>query len=115
MFQLQLLGQPFAIRKKEEKINTKILKCNPQNVNGILSYTPLQKVKFTVKAGINDSAIDKDLKDSFNDVESTDVLSVIKYDTRAKIYLNKKWRFLMRAQLLGAKNNIYTFGFFVKI
>ena len=88
--------------------------------SGILSYYLVEKVKFTLTAGLNGSMITKingsDLiTGEFNDVEMREVMMVVKYDARIKIYYSKKLRLLMRAQIVGSKNNSYTAGCFYKM
>jgi hypothetical protein len=78
----------------------------------------------TFKTGLNKniiSAVDSsaiaagDFQDAFNDVEAVEAVNILRYDARIKIYINRRWRFLMRAQILGFGQNLYTFGFFWKV
>ena len=89
----------------------------------MLTYSPMHKVKITIKTGLNrniicavDSAalIAGDYEDAFNDVEASETVNILRYDARVKFYISKRWRFIMRAQLLGFNRNLYTFGFFWK-
>ncbi len=87
-------------------------------------YKPLKMVKITAKSGLNSNIVSKinidtlktgDFKDAFNDVEPIDFASIGKYDIRLKVYLTKRWRFLMRAQLVGFGKNFYSLGFYWKV
>lgn len=107
---------PLLIKKPEPKINNAILQYRPAKASdGVFAFVPLQKIKITIKAGMNGSTLEKDVKDSFNDTEPVDALAILKYDTRLKIYLSKRWRIIMRAQFLGTNKDIYTLGFVWKV
>ena len=114
------------IKPETHKINTESFQL-PQvqkSKSRMLTFKPVKSIKITIKSGLNSSIISKvnkdtllagDFKDAFNDIETTDFVSIGKYDARLKIYINKKWRFLMRAQLVGFGNNFYTLGFYCKM
>lgn len=128
------------IARQHNCIKTSMLSSNPEthNINitllqyhqiqlrkfRMLTISPLRMVKFTLKAGFNGGIVSKintrdlitgDFQDAFNEMEPQDALSIVKYDARLKVYLSKRWRLLMRAQVLGFGKNIYSAGFFWKV
>ena len=107
-------------KNDSHKIHSELLQYKyVQKSAGLITYTPIHKVKFTIKPAIMYKSQSNTLVegDAFNDVEALtmEAFAAIKYDARAKIYINKKWRFLMRAQLLGSNKNIYSLGAFLKV
>lgn len=107
------------------EINVKSLQLNySKPKERIFTYYPFRKVKLTIKAGLNSNSFSKvnvdtllagDINDAFNDVDSYDAMMILRYDARLKFYLTKRWRFLMRAQILGYHTDIYTFGVIWKV
>jgi hypothetical protein len=114
------------IKPDTHKINIQSLQYKVDNVAkyGNLIYIPFDKVKITISTGVNNNAfinINRDISTNtfyiktINEVDSKNMINILKYDARMKIYLNKKWRFLMVAQIVGFGNNAYSVGFCRKI
>jgi hypothetical protein len=119
--------------KKDKPVKSCILSCKPethsinndlihrqiqQNKSSMLTMSPLKMIKFTVTAGFNNKIISQtgcSPVDAFNEIDVQNALTIVKYDARLKIYLNKRWRFLVRAQSLGFGKDVYSMGFFWKV
>ncbi len=114
----------FIAHPETHNINVSLIKNYYNNNNGLLTYSPLQRIKITLKAGVNGntlSVINNETfqsnysQNTFNETEIKEITSIIKYDARIKIYVNKKFRLLMRAQIVGLGKDVYTLGGFWKI
>ena len=91
----------------------------------ILTLRPIDRVKLTASAGINQSSAGKLSEHSDNGVDFTQSvdtygLLLLKYDIRLKIYVTKRVALLFRAVITGQNNagvaysNNYTGGLIVK-
>jgi len=116
----------FVPKSKNHKINTTLIEYQhiQQRQAKVFYYNPINKVKLTFHAGFNSNIISKvntdtlivgDFKDAFDDIEVQDATMIGKYDGRMKVYISKRWRMLIRAQIVGFNNNYYTCGFYWKM
>lgn len=116
----------YLMKSKSHPINTALIQYHQiqQRQAKVFSYKPINKVKLTFHAGLNSNIVSKvnidtlksgDFKDAFNDVEVEDATMIGKYDGRMKIYISRRWRILIRAQIIGLNNNNYTFGLYWKV
>lgn len=118
-------GQDLSRLKQQLKYNPKI-----QRDPLLFSFMPeyLQyKIKFTIKVGFNSTtlknALPKDATgkldvaslslDEFVSDLDQDVFNTFKYDARAKLYITKIYRLLLRVQI-NKPNNLYSLGFIMK-
>lgn len=88
----------------------------------MLTLSPIKKVKVTLKTGFNNNILSKvnadatNITDAFQDVDTQDYISVLKYDIRLKIYLNKVTRLIFGTVINGVESstNSYTMGLLMK-
>lgn len=123
----------FMFRKEEEhKINVNCLQYHlPKVKTGFAGYST-NKVKITFSAGTyamsnvmiptglkyaqsspNTDATVSKIVDIFHEADQ-DPLAIIKYDLRTKFYLTKKFRLLLRSQVLGPNKSMYSCGLIMK-
>lgn len=89
--------------------------------NRIFTYQPVSRIKITLKSGVNPNVLGKiDLNNGMNsllrDMDTSDYLSVAKYDVRLKIYIYKRFKFISRVLINGIqyKSYMYSNGFILK-
>lgn len=96
----------------------------PQAKSRILTYQPVEWVKFTFKSSINSNVITKinldklemgDFRYSslFGEFDATDYMSIAAYDIRAKVYFNRNTSIVGRVLVTGVQMDtyFYTIGF----
>jgi len=94
-------------KKKPEthKINLHLIKQHDRDLE-IVTLRPINRVKFTFKAGLNYS--------NNKDLEFGEFYQMIGYEYRIKYYINKKLRIVFKDQVLTIGQDNYYLGFQIK-
>ena len=112
----RLIKSPYEARMEARAISNLHLSLDSViKKERMLTWRPINRVKFTVKTRFNFNTIQKiDIKDGmnniFSDLDTDDYWSLGSYDIRCKIYATKRLRFLSRIVINGINRETYTYS-----
>jgi hypothetical protein len=116
------LKTPYEAHMEAQAISKLCLKLDSFARKGlILTWRPINRVKFTMKTRVNRSVIQKidinnGFSNAFDELDSDDYWGLAAYDIRCKVYVTKRLRVVNRVLITGIKYNqyFYTTGVILK-
>ena len=112
----RLIKTPYEARMEAKALSKLSFKLDSvMKKEFLLTWRPINRVKFTMKTRLNRSIIQKidannGLTNAFDELDTDDYWGLAAYDIRCKLYITKRLRILNRVLITGIDFNQYFYS-----
>lgn len=121
LFSLNTYGQRLIKTPYEARMEAKALSNLTFKLDSVikkemlLTWRPMNRVKFTMKTRVNRSILQKidtnnGLENAFDELDTDDYWGLAAYDIRCKLYITKRLRVVNRVLITGIHYNQYFYS-----